>query len=38
MKGAGAFTYLTKESAVDALCLAIEQAVSYKKHPVARPL
>jgi PAS domain S-box-containing protein len=38
MKAAGAFTYLTKENAVDALCLAIEQAVPYKKHPVARPL
>ncbi len=30
MKAAGASTYLTKESAVDALCQAIEQAMSYK--------
>lgn len=30
MKAAGAFTYLTKESAADVLCQAIEQAVSYK--------
>lgn len=28
MKMAGAFTYVTKESAVDALCQAIEQAMS----------
>lgn len=31
MKAAGAVTYLTKESAADALCHAIEEAVSYKK-------
>ncbi len=30
MKAAGASTYLTKESAADALCHAIEQAVSYQ--------
>ena len=30
MKAAGVSTYLTKESAVDVLCHAIEQAVSYK--------
>jgi DNA-binding NarL/FixJ family response regulator len=32
MKAAGASAYLTKESAADALCHAIEQAVSYKQH------
>jgi len=37
MKAAGAFTYLTKESAVDALCHAIEQAVSYTQHTAPRP-
>lgn len=37
MKAAGAAAYLTKESAVDALCHAIEQAVSYKQHPATRP-
>ncbi len=37
MKAAGAFTYLTKESALDALCHAIEQAVSYKQHTGAPP-
>lgn len=38
MKAAGAFTYLTKESAVDVLCHAIEQAVSYKQHKAACPV
>jgi DNA-binding NarL/FixJ family response regulator len=38
MKTAGAATYLTKESAVDALCQAIEQAMSCKQHTVARPV
>ncbi len=40
MKAAGASTYLTKESAVDALCHAIEQAVSYTQHtgaPLVEP-
>lgn len=31
MEAAGASAYLTKESAVDALCYAIEQAVSHKQ-------
>lgn len=38
MKAAGAVAYLTKESAVDALCHAIEQAVSYKQHVATRPI
>jgi CheY-like chemotaxis protein len=38
MKAAGAATYLTKEGAVDALCHAIEQAMSCKQHTVARPV
>ena len=37
-KAAGASAYLTKESAVDALCHAIEEAVSYKQHSAARPV
>lgn len=37
MKAAGAAAYLTKESAADALCHAIEQAVSYRQHPATRP-
>jgi signal transduction histidine kinase/CheY-like chemotaxis protein len=35
MKAAGASAYLTKESAVDALCQAIEEAVSYKQQAAA---
>ena len=38
MKAAGAVAYLTKERAVDALCQAIEHAVSYTQHMVARPV
>jgi PAS domain S-box-containing protein len=38
MKAAGAFAYLTKESAVDALCHAIEQAVLSKRHTAACPV
>ena len=38
MKAAGASAYLTKEGAVDTLCHAIEQAVSYKQHTAARPV
>jgi hypothetical protein len=38
MKAAGAFAYLTKESAVDALCHAIEQAVLSKWHTAACPV
>jgi PAS domain S-box-containing protein len=38
MKAAGAFTYLTKESASDELCQAIEQAVSFHAQTVPRPV
>ena len=36
MKAAGAFAYLTKEGAVDALCHAIEEAVSYTQPTATR--
>lgn len=38
MKAVGATAYLTKESAVDALCHAIEEAVSYKQHTITRSI
>lgn len=36
MKAAGAATYLTKESAVETLCQAIDKAISHKQGTVAR--
>ncbi len=38
MKAAGAFAYLTKESAIDALCHAIEHAVLDKQQSIAHPV
>ena len=38
MKAAGASAYLTKERAVEALCHAIEQALSSKQHQASGPI